>query len=75
MADHRARPVGLFVADVDILLIDVGTGAVRTPAPDVAVGAVGGRLAGIEASAVELSLLVVGEVLVGIVETLLQVFV
>ena len=60
MADQCTRPVGLATStDVDVLVVDGSACAIRTPAPDITVGAVGGRLACIEGTAVEHALMTI----------------
>ena len=77
VTDQCARPLGLvavlLATYVDVLLMYGAALAEGTPAPDVAVGAVRGGLAGIEGTAVEHALLAVGGPAGAAVEAVLQI--
>ena len=74
MTNQCATPVRFATsAHIDILGIDVCTRTVRTPSPDIAVGAVRSCLTGIEATAIQHALLIVGPYF-RIVQTGFQLF-
>ena len=75
VAYQRSTPCRLVAVagtNVGVLLVDVGTCAERTPAPDVAVLTVRGCLASIEGTAVKHSLMTVGRPLRSVIEAVLQ---